>query len=74
MSTQSLEAAEHTGTAPMGEDTDEQAHPQATHLHPIKSERPRLPEKEIRRRLWRIYEMALAAANRAHSPQGEDSH
>ena len=31
------------------------------HRHP----RRRLPEREVLRRLWRIYQMALAAADRA---------
>jgi hypothetical protein len=36
------------------------------HLAPM---RFHLPEREILRRLWRVYEMALAAANRAEQTE-----
>ena len=41
-------------------------------MQQVKREHPHVSDKEIRRRLWRIYEMALAAANRAQSPQRDD--
>jgi hypothetical protein len=34
--------------------------------------RPRLSEQEISRRLWTIYEMAIAAAERAKAPSTTD--
>jgi len=38
-----------------------------------KKQERRLSEKELRRRLWRIYDMALKAANRANAPQDDNT-
>jgi hypothetical protein len=65
MSTENPEKTEHIGTVLVEEDADKQTHPHVSNLHQLKSGRPCLPEKEILRRLWRIYEMALAAASRS---------
>jgi hypothetical protein len=45
-------------------DAAAQADPEATRTQSPRRARPRLPEREVLRRLWRIYEMALAAAHR----------
>ena len=52
---------------------DEQASLEIIPVQQVKREHPCVSDKEIRRRLWRIYEMALAAAHRAQSPQCDDT-
>ena len=69
MTTQTSQEAEHAKEVLTDGETGErgtvpQVNQPAGGDHKRTQERPGLPEQVILRRLWRIYEMALAAASR----------
>jgi hypothetical protein len=68
MSIRASEEAKHEGRLPVEEDTHKSEGTLQVSQQPIgeqqtmRHRRP-LPEREVLRRLWRIYQMALAAAD-----------
>jgi hypothetical protein len=71
MDTRTSEKTKHEPSLPVEEgsparpDQLSQTEQQPNLKQQTTQERLRLPEREVLRRLWRIYEMALAAANHA---------
>jgi hypothetical protein len=64
MSTQTFEQTEHIAVLPVGEGAQVCASLRLGHKNQTARQRLYLPEQELCRRLWRIYQMALSAAER----------